>query len=317
MEDLTLLFALAPSLVVPISISIITVAVPLVYAAVGELVVERSGVLNLGVEGMMIIGAFAGFATMHITGNGPFSVLMAAAAGAGLAAIFGGVTIYLSANQVASGLALTLLGLGLSSLWGQEFTGIGHERMPTLYFAPFSDLPLVGPILFSQDLLFYLLIVICALVWLFLFRSRSGMILRSVGENHHASFSMGLPVRMVRLFAVLFGGAMAGIGGGYLSLVHTPLWQQDMTAGRGWIALALVVFAAWRVSRVLLGSVLFGGIAYMELYLQGHGVAVSQELLKTAPYLMTIAVLVFISWRSKESSLLAPGSLGQVFRPDR
>ena len=284
--------------------------------ALGELVTERSGVLNLGVEGMMLAGAITGFAIAFLTGSGTLGVLAAAGAGALLAAIFAVLALYLLANQVATGLALTIFGIGLSALMGESFVGTPAARLPRLDVPGLSDLPLVGPLVFGHDALVYLSLALTAAVGWFLARSRAGLVLRACGESPDAAHALGHPVRRVRFLAVLFGGAMSGIGGAFLSLVYTPMWIEAMTAGRGWIALALVVFSAWRPWRALLGAYLFGGVTIFQLYAQGAGlVTVPSQFLAMLPYLATILVLVLIHTGRWRRTLQAPAALGQPFRP--
>ena len=296
-----------------ILISAMIAATPLVFAAIGELVAERSGVLNLGVEGMMIIGAISGFATVIATGSHVMGLFAAMLGGAVMAALFGILTLTFRANQVASGLALTMFGLGLSALWGQAYSGRSAPTFPRLYIPGLSDLPFVGKLLFGQDGLVYLSFIMVALVAWFLARTRAGLILRAIGENHDAAHAIGYPVIACRYLALMFGGAMAGLGGAYLSLVQTPLWVERMTAGRGWIALALVVFAAWRPWRALLGAYLFGGITILQLHRQAFGVKVDAQMLSMLPYLATIAVLVIISRDTMKVKLTAPACLGRPF----
>ena len=293
--------------------SLMVAATPILLAAIGELVVEKAGVLNLGVEGMMIIGAVSGFAVSVTTGNPYVGMVAAVAAGAAISLIFALLTQVLMANQVASGLALTLFGLGLSALVGQSYVGIVPPRTEKLDFGPLSDLPVVGRIVFGHDLLVYVSIAIVAGTWYWLNRTRSGRILRAVGENHDSAHALGYKVRRVRILAILFGGACAGLGGAYLSLVRVPQWTEGMTAGAGWIALALVVFAAWRPWRVLLGAYLFGGIMVLQLNLQAAGFRIPVEYLAMSPYLITILVLVVMSSAKTRASLSAPGSLGRSF----
>lgn len=299
-----------------ILLTVISAATPLLFAALGELVVEKSGVLNLGVEGMMIVGAVAAFAVAVSTGSGVLGILAGAGAGMALALIFGVLTLTLAANQVATGLALTIFGLGLSSLVGAGFVGIPVAALPKLAIPGVSDLPLVGPLLFGHDVLVYLsLAAVVAVAW-FLKASRAGMILRAVGESDVSAHSIGYDVIAVRYRAVLFGGAMAGLGGAFLSLSYTPMWAEGMTAGRGWIALALVVFASWRPWRVLAGAYLFGGITIAQLYTQGAGgLGIPSQVMSMLPYLATILVLTSIAagpWRGR---LNAPACLGKPFRP--
>jgi general nucleoside transport system permease protein len=300
-------------LLVSILVSTAVAATPLVFAATGELIAERSGVLNLGVEGMMVVGAIAAFSGLVATGSFVFALVAAMAASALLACLFGVLTLTLRANQVASGLALTLFGLGLSALWGQGYSGVSVPAFPRLDLPVLSELPLVGRLLFAHDLLLYLSIILVAATSFVLSRTRVGLILRAVGENHDAANAIGYPVIAVRYAALAFGGALAGLGGAYLSLVQIPIWAERMTAGRGWIALALVVFAAWRPWRVLAGAYLFGGITVLQLHSQALGVKVDAALLSMLPYLATILVLVIISSDKMRVGLTAPACLGKPF----
>lgn len=292
---------------------IMVAATPLIFAAIGELVVEKAGVLNLGVEGMMVVGAVAGFAVTYESGSFLLGLLAAMAAGALVSLVFAVVTQFLLANQVASGLALTMFGLGLAALAGQSYSGLSLERFPRLDLPVLTDLPILGPLLFAHDLLIYLSLGLVIGVWWFLNRSRAGLILRAIGENHDAAHAIGYSVVWVRCLAILFGGATAGLGGAYLTMVQTPLWVEDMTAGRGWIALALVVFAAWRPARVLLGAYLFGGITFIQLHAQASGVSIASQYLSMLPYLATIAVLVAMSVSGVRAKLNAPACLGKSF----
>ncbi|MEM9009850.1 MAG: ABC transporter permease [Pseudomonadota bacterium] len=253
---------------IALAAALLAAATPLAFAAIGELVVEKSGVLNLGVEGMMIVGAICGFAVAVESGSPTLGVLAAASGSALLALLFGFLTQVLLANQVATGLALTLFGLGLSSLIGQPYAGIKPPETGQLDLPVLSDLPVLGPILFAQDALVYLAVALIAAVALFLTRSRAGLILRAVGESHDAAHALGYPVVRIRLLAIAFGGAAAGVGGAYLSLFRVPQWTEGMTAGAGWIALAIVVFATWKPWRVLLGAWLFGGVTILQLNIQ-------------------------------------------------
>lgn len=302
-----------PDWLVPMLLTIITASTPFVFAAIGELVVEKSGVLNLGVEGLMIVGAIAAFAVGVTTGSAILAILAGAFAGLLLALIFGVLTLYLLANQVATGLALTLFGLGFSALLGNGFVGKTFPGLPNLNIAGISDIPVIGPLLFGHDALVYLSVLSVILVAWFLNKTRSGLLLRAVGENHDAAHSIGYPVNLIRMAAVLFGGALAGLGGAYLSLVHTPLWVENMTAGRGWIALALVVFASWKPARVLIGAYLFGGLTIIQLHAQGLGVDIPAQFLAMLPYLATVVVLVLISRDSAKARLNAPACLGKSF----
>ena len=300
-----------------IIITIATAATPLLIAAIGELVVERSGVLNLGVEGMMVMGAVTGFAIAFMTGNPWLGLVAAIVVGALFSLLFGFLTLTLVTNQVATGLALTVLGLGLSGMIGESFTGLPGIKLPTLYIPGLSDLPFVGKLVFGQDPVFYLSIALVAAVAWFLFRTRAGLTLRSVGDNHGSAHALGINVIRIRYLAVMFGGACAGMAGGYLSLVYTPQWIENMTAGRGWIALALVVFASWRPWRVLAGAYLFGAVSIGQLHAQALGIGVPSQLLSALPYLATIVVLVLISRNRRLTMVNTPASLGRPFVPDR
>ncbi|WP_118137206.1 ABC transporter permease [Oceanicella sp. SM1341] len=249
-------------------VSLIIAATPLVLAATGELVTEKSGVLNLGVEGMMVFGAITGFAAAVESGSPWLGFLASATGGAVLALIFGVMTQYLLSNQVATGLALTMFGLGLAALIGQPYAGVKPPPFPRLDLPLLGDIPVLGRLLFSFDAMVYLSILLVAAVWWFLARTRGGMVLRAVGENHDAAHSLGMKVVPIRLAAIAFGGACAGLGGAYLSLVRVPQWTEGMTAGAGWIALAIVVFASWKPWRVLLGAYLFGGVTILQLNTQ-------------------------------------------------
>lgn len=281
---------------------LLSASTPILFAALGELVAERAGVLNLGVEGMMITGALAGFAAAHHTGNPFLGFAAAAAAGALVAMPFALLTQFLLSNQVASGLALTLFGLGLAALFGKPMEGVKAPAM-----AP-------GPL--GLNWIVWLGLAMVPAIWWFLNRSRAGLILRGVGENHHAAHALGHDVRRVRIAAIAFGGAMAGVGGAFISIATVLQWTEGMTAGAGWIALAIVVFSSWTAPGVLAGAWLFGGVTVLQLRLQAAGVRVPVQLLSMAPYLATIVVLVAISARQKFSRRAggaAPGSLGQDF----
>ncbi|KAF0676830.1 ABC transporter permease [Profundibacterium mesophilum] len=292
--------------------SLMVAATPIVLAALGELVVEKSGVLNLGVEGMMITGAICGFAVATETGS-PLAGFAAAALGAMLLSlVFGLLTQVMLSNQVATGLALTLFGLGISALIGQDYIGVKPPRTQPIDFGGLGDLPLLGPVLFNHDWVVYLSLFMVFATGFFLNRTRAGLVLRACGENHDAAHAIGIKVVRIRLAAIAFGGACAGLGGAYLSLVRVPQWTEGMTAGAGWIALAIVVFGAWRAGGVLLGAYLFGGMTVLQLNLQAAGVALPVEYLSMSPYLITIAVLVVMSAR-RRTRLAAPAALGRVF----
>ena len=301
--------------VIPTILTVISASTPLLLAALGELVTEKAGVLNLGIEGMMLAGAIAGFAVAIGTGSWVLAVLAAALAGALLAFLFGLLTLTLLANQVATGLALTIFGIGISALAGVEFVGTPYAGLPRLNIPGLSDLPVLGELLFAHDFLIYLsFFMVFAVAW-FLTRTKAGLVLRAVGENHEAAHSIGYNVVRIRYLAVLFGGVMSGLGGGFLSLSYTPMWAENMTAGRGWIALALVVFATWKPGRALLGAYIFGGVTILQLHAQGIGVEIPSQVLSMLPYLATILVMVLISMDSSRIRQNAPACLGKVFHP--
>jgi simple sugar transport system permease protein len=303
-------------IVVPMLVTVISAATPLLYAALGELVAERAGVLNLGVEGMMLVGAVTGFAVTMTTGSATLGILAAALAGCAMALLFGVLTISLLANQVATGLALTIFGIGASALVGSRFIGKPLPHLPRLDVPGLTDLPFIGPLLFNHDALIYLSVAATIGVALFLSRTRAGLVLRAVGEAHEAAHSIGYSVIRVRYLAVMFGGAMAGLGGAFLSLAYTPMWIEGMTAGRGWIALALVVFGAWRPGRVLAGAYLFGGVTILQLAAQAAGlVNVPPQVFSMLPYAATILVLTLISAGRWKGWLNAPACLGKPFHP--
>jgi simple sugar transport system permease protein len=300
-----------------ILLTIITASTPLLLAAIGELVAERSGVLNLGVEGMMIMGAVCGFAFAAMTGNAGIGVVGAILAGMAMAALFGFLTLVLVANQVATGLALTLLGLGLSGLIGDPFTGKAGIKVQAIHIPYLTDIPIVGRLIFGQDPLVYLAVALTIGVSWFLFRTRGGLVLRAVGDNHTSAHALGYSVIRVRFLAVLFGGACAGLAGAYLSLAYTTQWLENMTAGRGWIALALVVFSSWLPSRLVVGALLFGAVGILQLHAQALGLGIPSQFLSSLPYLMTILVLVLISGNRMLLRANTPACLGQSFVPDR
>ncbi|MGL4495706.1 MAG: ABC transporter permease [Beijerinckiaceae bacterium] len=297
-------------------ITIVTAAMPLLIAGIGELVVERSGVLNLGVEGMMICGAAVGFAAGYSSGSVFIGALAGIGAGLALAALFALLAIGLAANQVASGLALTIFGVGLSGLIGARFVGQKREAAAHLYIPGLTDLPLVGKLLFGHDAFVYAGFALVIGVSYFLWRTRAGLALRSVGDNAESAHALGLNVRRTRVLAVLFGGGCAGLAGAYLSLSYTPFWSPGMTAGRGWIALALVVFASWLPVRLLFGALLFGGATVLQLHAQAASLGLPGQLLSAVPYLATIAALVLLSL-GKGGGQAAPAALGKPFRASR
>ena len=302
-------------MVVPVALAVISTATPLLLAATGELVTEKSGVLNLGVEGMMLMGAVIGFITGLSSGSHALALIAAALAGTGMAALFGLLTLILRANQVASGLALTIFGIGLSALLGAGYVGQPIEALPPVFPDMLVTAPVVGPLLFGHDILVYLSFIMIGAVGWFLYRTRAGLVLRAVGDAHDSAHAIGYPVIGIRFAATLFGGAMAGLAGAYLSLSYTPMWAENMTAGRGWIALALIVFATWRPGRVLSGAYLFGAVSILQLHAQGAGWGIPAQFLNMLPYLATIIVLVVISRNSTRIHLNAPACIGKVFQP--
>ena len=295
--------------------SLMVASVPIMLAAIGELVVERAGVLNLGVEGMMIVGAVCGFIAAVETGSAWAGFVGGMAGAVVLSLIFAFLTQVLLANQVASGLALTLFGLGFAALLGQGYVGIKPPVTGDVPFGPLAEMPVIGGILFGHDPVVYASIAIIAAVGFVLARTRAGLILRAVGESAEAAHALGYKVVRIRVMAIMFGGARAGLGGAYISLVRVPQWTDGITAGAGWIALAIVVFASWRPWRVLIGAYLFGGITVLQLNLQAAGVPIPVEYLSASPYLITIVVLVIMS--QGRSALAAPAALGQTFHASR
>jgi general nucleoside transport system permease protein len=290
---------------------------PLALAAMGLLINEKAGVLNLGAEGMMLVAALAGFAAMLHTESATVGFLAGALAGAALAAVFALLAIGLNANQYAAGLALSLLGAGLSAFFGLQYVGKKLIDRAGFEVPLLADIPFLGVALFRQHPMVYFTVALCVgLAW-WLFRTRSGLVLKSVGENPQAAHALGYSVRGIRVAAVLAGGAMCGLAGAYLSVVYAPLWVEGMVADRGWIALALTVFATWRPARALLGAYLFGGVTMLQLSLQGAGVEISSQLMSMLPYLATIVVLVLISRNPAWIRLNMPASLGQPFEPGR
>jgi len=302
-------------ILIPTLLTIITAATPLLYAAIGEMVTEKSGVLNLGVEGMMLLGAVCGFATVHFTGSATLAIFAGLLGGAGLSVIFAVLVLGFQSSQVATGLALTIFGIGVSALLGQNLVGIAYDGLPSLAIPLLSKVPVLGPLLFNHDILVYGSFAMVALVAWFLYKTRSGLILRAVGDSHDAAHAIGYPVLRIRFMAILFGGAMSGLSGAYLSLAYSPLWIENMSAGRGWIALALVVFATWRPWRVLVGAYLFGGITILQLHAQALGIGIPSQVMSMLPYIATIVVLVLISRDRSKIKLNAPACIGKPFHP--
>jgi general nucleoside transport system permease protein len=294
-------------------LTVMLTSVPLVFAATGELVAERSGVLNLGVEGMMLMGAVAAFAAAMGTGSPVLGILAGACAGALTAGLFAFFALGLATNQVATGLALTIFGTGLSGLVGAPLVGHAIDGLPQLHIPLLADIPILGVLLFQHDIMVYLALAMVAVTAWMLKRTRMGLILRAVGDNHDSAHALGYRVLAVRLLAVMFGGMMAGLGGAYLPLVLTPHWAEGMTAGRGWIALALVVFASWLPWRVLAGAFVFGGITIMQLAGQARGWTIAPQFLSMLPYLATIVVLVLISRNRQFALANSPACLGRIF----
>ncbi|MFM9433634.1 general nucleoside transport system permease protein [Janthinobacterium sp. CG_23.3] len=292
----------------------INAGTPLMLAALGLLINEKSGVVNLGAEGMMLIGAVVGFAVAVNSGSPALGFAAGAGASVVLAGFFAWMTVWLGTNQYATGLALALFGGGASTYIGINY--VGNSLSNGSFGVPWlQDLPFVGPALFRQHPMVYLALLLCAAIACFLYRSRAGLVLRAVGESPSSAHSLGYNVRRIRLAAILFGGACCGLAGAFMSLVYTPLWVENMVAGRGWIALALTTFATWRPARVVGGAYLFGGITILTYSVQGEGVAVASQLLSMLPYLATIVVLVLISSNANYIKLNMPASLGKYFKP--
>jgi simple sugar transport system permease protein len=289
---------------------------PLVFAALGELVVEKSGVLNLGVEGMMLVGAVASFIVAARTQSPWLGVGAGALAAAMLAFVFAVIALTLRANQVATGLALSLFGVGLSAFVGRDFLSVVIEGITPIHVDGLTDIPVVGRLLFGHNPLVYASLVLFACVQWFLYRTRAGLVLRAVGEAPQSAHAIGYHVIAIRYAAVLFGGACAGLGGAFLAVAYTPSWVEGMTAGRGWIALALVVFATWKPWRVLVGAYLFGSVTLAQFQAQAAGVAVASQLLAMLPYVATIVVLAIISRDATTIRLNAPASLGKAYHPE-
>jgi simple sugar transport system permease protein len=287
----------------------------LALAALGLLINEKAGIVNLGAEGMMLCAAIAGFATVVHTGNDWLGFAAGMGAGAFMAAIFAALVIWLGTNQYATGLALSLFGVGFSAFAGiayvqEKLPERSHFSVPVL-----GDLPWIGTALFKQHPLVYVAMALAlGLIW-FLFRSRAGLVLRAVGESPESAHALGYPVRRIRLLAVVVGGALCGLSGAYISVIYTPLWVEGMVAGKGWIALALTTFATWRPARVLLGAYLFGGVTMLQFHLQGRGVDIPSQALTAMPYVATIVVLALISRNPTWIRINMPASLGKPFHP--
>jgi general nucleoside transport system permease protein len=294
--------------------SSISSAAPLLLAAIGLLINERAGVLNLGAEGMMLLAAVAGFAMGIETQSVTMAFIGGAFAGMLAAALFGVMTIFLTTNQVATGLALSIFGTGLSAFLGQSYVGKSVILKRFDYFG-LHDLPFFGEAFFKLHPIVYGAFILVGCVAWFLFRTRAGLVLRAIGESPESAHALGYKVRTIRFYAVLFGGACCGLAGAFMSVIYTPMWVEGMVAGRGWIALALTTFATWRPARVLLGSLLFGGVTIMQFHLQGMGIAIPSQFLAMLPYIGTIVVLVLISRNPEWIRLNMPASLGKSFKP--
>lgn len=303
-------------MLIPFLASTAGAATPLIFASLGELVAEKSGVLNLGVEGMMLVGAVSGFAVTLATGHVGIGLIAAMVAAMGSSLIFAFLVLSLQTNQVATGLALTLFGIGMSAFAGRGMIGQTVEPLPHLSVPGLSGVPFLGRLLFQFDFMVYLAIAAVLAVGWMLARTRLGLVIRAVGESPYSAHAIGYPVIRLRYAAVLFGGALAGLSGAYLCLALTPMWAEGMTAGRGWIAVAQVVFATWKPRGILLGAYLFGGVTVLQFHGQGMGLTIPAEFLSMLPYLATILVLVLICRNPRTILLNRPMSLGQSFRAD-
>jgi len=287
----------------------------LALASLGLLVNEKVGIVNLGAEGMMLCAAIAGFATVVSTGSDIMGFAAGMAVGAMLAAIFGVLVIWLNTNQYATGLALTLFGTGFSAFVGTNFVQSRIPERASFAIPYLSDIPWFGPALFRHHPLVYLTVLLALVLIWFMYRTRNGLVMRSVGESPESAHALGYPVRLIRLLAVVVGGALCGLAGAYISVVYTPLWVEGMVAGKGWIALALTTFATWRPARVLLGAYLFGGVTMLQFHLQGIGVDVPSQFLSMLPYVATILVLALISRNPQWIRINMPASIGKPFYP--
>lgn len=302
-------------LIQQILVAALKTGTPLLLIALGELVCEKSGVLNLGQEGMVLMGAMAGFAGAFYSGNLFLGLTLAIVAGMAMALLFSVLALSLNTSQVATGLALTIFGTGLSAFLGGDLVGSTISGFTPVAIPLLSDIPFFGALLFNQDILIYLSLFIAGGIWWVMHKTRVGLTVKAVGENPHSANALGIKVIKVRYLAVLFGGAMAGLAGAYLSLSYTPMWMENMSAGRGWIALALVVFASWRIGYLMLGAYLFGIASILHLVMQGLGFDISPNLLAMMPYLATIIVMVLISSNSLKQKLSTPMSLAKPFDP--
>ncbi|MFV0449591.1 MAG: ABC transporter permease [Vibrio sp.] len=304
-------------LIQALCIAALKTGTPLLIIALGELICEKTGVLNLGQEGMMLMGAMAGFAGAMVSGSLLVGVLVAMFAGMMMAWLFCVLTLSLSSNQVATGLALTIFGTGLSAFLGGSLVGSTIQGFKPIAIPLLSDIPFLGPLLFNHDILVYASFALVGSSWWILHKTRIGLVIRAVGENPHSANALGIKVIKVRYMVTLLGGAFAGLAGAYMSLSYTPMWMENMTAGRGWIALALVVFASWRIGYLLLGAYLFGFTSIMHLMMQGAGIDISPNLLAMTPYVATVVVMVLLSSNELRQKLATPMSLGKPFDPKR
>jgi simple sugar transport system permease protein len=302
------------SIIIAILASAIVSGTPILFAALGEILTERAGVLNLGVEGMMLVGAVTGFMTTVATSNPWLGVGAAALSGGALALIHAFLSITLRANQVVSGLALTLFGTGFSGYIGKSLVGVPAPATFKPVIVPFlGNIPVLGEIFFRHDYLVYITYLLVPLLWVYLYKTRSGLNLRAIGENPAASDALGVNVFFLRYLYVIVGGMLAGLGGAYLSLAYAPTWLENMTAGRGWIAVALVIFASWDPAKALVGAYIFGGVDAMGYRLQAVGVSVSAFFLKMLPYILTIVVLIITTRQTMKKHVGAPGALGLAY----
>ncbi len=298
---------------IPVLQAAVRSGTPILFATVGEIYAERSGILNLGVEGMMLVGALAGFAVANLTASPALAMILAMIAGGLMGMVHAFVCIGLRADQIVSGLALTLLGTGLTGFLGRAMVGKTAAGFPPILIPGLHEIPVLGPVLFSHDLLVYIGYILVPITWFVLYRTRLGLAIRSVGESPDASDASGVSVRGIRYGCTFFGGAMAGLGGAYLSLAYTTMWVEQMSGGRGWIALALVVFAGWNPMKALWGAYLFGGVDSLSLYLQAGGARVSAHILMMLPYIVTILVLWIATRRVVRARVGAPAALGLAY----
>jgi simple sugar transport system permease protein len=305
-----------------LAVSILSIAIfagtSLIFATVGEILTERSGILNLGLEGTMIMGAVSGFAAAYHTDNAYLGVLAGMAAGATLGLIHAIATVTLRTDQVVAGLAVTIGGTGLASFLGQKLgpgggplVGLIGPRFVEVPIPGLASIPVVGDILFNRDQLVYLMYLLVPAVWYFLYRTRPGLHLRAVGENPQATDALGVNVFRTRYIYTVLGGALVGLGGAHLSLAYTPGWSENLTGGRGWIAIALVIFATWNPARAVLGALLFGGVNAIQFRLQAEGTTISANLLNMTPYILTVVVLVAVTYlEAFRKRVGAPAALG-------